>query len=429
LIVVQRQGRSRPNRYRKWRCSEDVLVIRPRVQSAKLKELAKQRVKAGQRLNGIVESPSGAIDTEPTTPDSQLPLLNSPQPAALPETTEHVADHGMKPYDKATRATDARPSQEALSQGNLTTVGQASGSLTISLQEALAPNSQQPCDKASLREKTLNTDSVGLISRTTAEKDHATAIEETDEVDAVACEIVDAVLFLAQRVEPSYRDERAWSVARRLAATVLEVVGGKPAAARAALLRAIGDRRLARASNPVGLLIRGIVGDDKGTDRYLLAISSRTTLGESGAFVPGAVSATTHETSTDLSPGLHNGLLDALRAGRTLSDAWLRERGISARALAVARVEIEAEMNDSATTPLADKLAKDDAADYRARLDRILSELELPAILRDKRALDHPMLLGMCRARLEAELRREKATTPEHKSRDSADRKAHQEKR
>lgn len=401
LIVVQRQGRSRPNRYRKWRCGEDVLVIRPRVQSEKLKELAKQRVKAGQRLNGIVESPTSAIDTEPITPESQLPLLNAAQREALTETTEYVVDHDLKPYDKATHAVGTRPSAEALSQGNLSTADQASSGLTIRLHEAFPSNSQPPYDKASLREKSQNTDSVGSISRTAAKPERAAAIEEIDEVDAVACEVVDAVLMLAQRIEPEYPDDRAWAVARQLAIAALEQTAGIPATARGALIRAIADRRLARAKNPIGLLIRGVVGDERGTDRYLLTSSSPAARVERTA----DSGAPSYDTSTGLPPGLHSALLEALRERRTITDTWLAEREIPRQALAIARADIDAEAKHlKSGTPLCDKLEADDPVAYRAQLERILAELELPAVLRVEPRLEHPMLFGMCRARLEAEL-------------------------
>ena len=50
LIVVHRQGQSKSNRYRKWRCGEDTLVIRRRVKSEKLREVARCRVAAGHIL-------------------------------------------------------------------------------------------------------------------------------------------------------------------------------------------------------------------------------------------------------------------------------------------------------------------------------------------------------------------------------------------
>ncbi|MGH7756735.1 MAG: hypothetical protein ACREM8_10695, partial [Vulcanimicrobiaceae bacterium] len=209
---------------------------------------------------------------------------------------------------------------------------------------------------------------------------------------------------LAQRVEPAYPGERAWAVARRLAVAALEIADGRAATARATLLRAIADRRLARASNPVGLLIRGVVGDEKGADRYLLADGIALSAVSAQANVSTVLP--THKTSTGLPLGLHTGLLEAVRAGRTISDAWLRERDISRRAFAIARAEVDLEAKGTPTsTPFSEKLAAEDPRAYKTRLQKILSELELPAILEVERTLDHPMLLGMCRTRLEAELR------------------------
>jgi hypothetical protein len=383
LVVVQRQGQSRPNRYRKWRCGEDTLVVRRRVHSQKLSEAAKRRVASGQRLNGILEP--AAIVTDAAVPDAQLALLTS-----LNEVPDlEVLQQDFSPVS----ALD-----------DLKSPYKTSESLATELQEVSQVNAQKSYHETSLREKSLNTDSVGLISRTAAEKDRAVAIEEADEVDAVACEVVEAVLTLAQRIEPGYADERAWFVARRLAAAVLETVHGGAAAARVMLVHAITDSRLSRATNPIGLLIRGVVGDGCGADRYLLTNQQGSTREERGLS-----SASTGQASDAVigsPPGLHNALLEALREGRTFSDSWLRERGISPRALAIARAEVAAESDELTRTPLAEKLAADDPKSYTKRLEGILAELELPAFLRHERRLDHPMLRGMCVARLEAELQR-----------------------
>jgi len=384
LVVVQRQGQSRPNRYRKWRCGEDVLILRRRVRSQKLSEAAKRRVASGQRLNGIPEP--APMEIEVAVPDAQISLLATHDKVLEPEVLQQDFSV-VSPEDflKSSYETSDR--------------------LATELQEVSQVNDRKSYHETSLREKSLNTDSVGSISRTAAENERAVAIEEADEVDAVACEIVEAVLTLARRVEPEYPDDRAWSVARRLATTVLESVRGEAATARSVLLNAISDRRLARATNPIGLLIRGVVGDKKGADRYLLTGGISTARSERPIDHP---TAGTYNTSTGLPPGLHNGLLEALRTRRTISEVWLREREISSRALEIARNEVEAETSNAPTrTPFSDKLAADDPAVYKARLELILVELELPAILQVERTLDHPMLLGMCSARLEAQLQRE----------------------
>jgi len=383
LVVVQRQGQSRPNRYRKWRCGEDTLVLRRRVHSQKLSEAAKRRVASGQRLNGIVEPAAAAIVVNVAAPDAQLAMLMS---------------HGEVPNPEVLQQ-DFRP---VSAQDDLKSSYKTSESLATELQEVSRVNAQKSCHETSLRGKSLNTDSVGLISRTAAEKNRAVAIEEADEIDAVACEIVETVLMLAQRVEPGYPDERAWSVARRLARAVLETVDGDAVTARATLLDAIGDRRLMRATNPIGLLIRGVVGDGSGADRYLLSNQSKS-VGNKRDFADAGANPGTNAT-IPLPPGLHSALLDALREGRTLTDAWLRERGISSQAVAIARAEIVTESAGSTGTSLAEKLALDDPTSYTARLEQILAELELPAFIRNERRLDHPMLRAMCLARLEAEL-------------------------
>ena len=381
LVVVQRQGQSRPNRYRKWRCGEDTLVVRRRVRSQKLSEAAKRRVASGQRLNGIIEPAAAATSIDVAVPDAQLALSMSR--GEVP--TSEVLQQDFSPV----------PSQDSLKSTYKT-----AESLATELQGVLRVNARESSHETSLREKSLNTDSVGSISRTAAEYERAVAIEEADEVDAVACEIVDAILTLARRVEPEYVDNRAWLVARRLATAVLETVAGEAAAARVMLLNAIADNRLARAKNPIGLLIRGVVGDGSGADRYLL--SSRW---ESARNEQGFANASTGPAGViGLPPGLHNALLEGLREGRTFTDEWLRERGISSRVLGIARAEIAAESDDSTRTRLAEKLATDDPTTYAKRLEGILAGLELPAFLHHERRLEHPMLRGMCIARLEAEL-------------------------
>jgi hypothetical protein len=383
LVVVQRQGQSRPNRYRKWRCGEDALVLRHRVHSQKLSEAAKRRVASGQRLNGILEPAPAAIAIDIAAPDAQLALSMSHSDVADPEVLQQDFS-AVSPQD------------------DLKSPLKTSESLATELQEVSRVNARKSCHETSLREKSLNTDSVGLISRTAAEKDRAVAIEEADEVDAVACEVVEAVLSLAHSVEPAYPDERAWAIARRLATAVLETTEGDAAAARAALLNAIADRRLTRAKNPIGLLIRGIVGDGSGADCYLLTNRLGSPWIERDFAV---VTSDQALNATSLPPGLRQALLDAIREGRTLTDSWLRERGISPRAVAVARAEIAAEGDGLSSTPLAEKLAAEDPTSYETRLEEILGDLELPEFLRHERRLAHPMLRGMCVTRLEAQLK------------------------
>ncbi len=170
LVVVQRQGQSRPNRYRKWRCGEDTLVLRRRVHSQKLSEAAKRRVASGQRLNGIIMAAPTAIVTDVAVPDTQLALLMSHGEVSNPE----VLQQDFSPVS---------------SQDNLKSSHKTSESLGTELQEVSQVNARKSYHETSLRKKSLNTDSVGFISKTAAEKDRSVAIEEADEVDAVACEV------------------------------------------------------------------------------------------------------------------------------------------------------------------------------------------------------------------------------------------------
>jgi hypothetical protein len=381
LVVVKRQGRTKPNRYRKWQCGEDVPVVRRHVQSQKLREVAQRRVQSGQRLNGIFESAPAAV-AETVISDAQLPLLTTSNLEALP-----VGFKELEPI-----ALEALPvgfkndPTEALSEGFIKPSHEAS-------HEAYSVGLQKPSHKASLRGNSL----VIVSENTAAIHSGAAAVEEADEVDAVACEVVDAILELAARVESDYPDDRAWDVARRLAGSALGAITGGPAFARAALIRAIGDRRLARARNPVGLLLRGVVGDENGHDRFLLT-------GAANGPTPRVDSAPAPETPTGLPPGLHEALLDRIRRD-DLSPTWLRESEIPAAALAIARAAVKAELKSpTSSTKLVDELAALDPDGYVARLDAILANLELPVALRGDRGLDHPMILGMCRSRLEIEL-------------------------
>jgi hypothetical protein len=402
LVVVKRQGRTKPNQYRKWQCGEDVPVVRRRVKSQRLREVAQRRVLSGQRLNGIFESAPTAV-AEPVISNAQLPLLATSNPEALSVGFKELGPIAVEalpigfkedePEALPVGFTSART--EALSEGCIKPSHEAS-------YEAYSEGLQKPSDKASLRGNSL----VIVSENTAAINSSAAAIEETDEVDAVACEVVEAIFELAARVEPDYPDDRAWKVARRLAGSALGAVTGGPAFARAALIRAIGDRRLARARNPVGLLLRGVIGDENGHDRFLLT-------GAANGPTPRVDAASAPETSTGLPPGLHKALLERIRRD-DLSPTWVRESEIPAAAVVIARAAVKAEVVKSPTssTPLADRLAAIDPDGYLARLDAILANLELPIALRGDRGLDHPMILAMCRSRLESELKSSVASSP-----------------
>jgi hypothetical protein len=218
-------------------------------------------------------------------------------------------------------------------------------------------------------------------------------------VDAVACEVVDAILELAKRTEPEYRDDRAWATARRLATSALKMAQGEAVEARSLLIRAIGDRRLARADNPIGLLIRGVEGDVAGADRFLVRRRHESSAEGGLTNSPGASTAL-----EDLAPGMREMLLDAVRCGAAIDARWLRGRDIPLVAFETARRRVAEEAAMKSATPLCDEFAARDETEYRRRLEEILAVVEIPANLGVRRTLDHPMLLGMCRARLEREL-------------------------
>lgn len=347
LVVVKRQGLRAPNLYRRWRCDEDTVVA----------------------LRRPIRRPrKTAIASQPALSSQDL-------------TSAHSAGSIL----------ETRIQGEAVLHSD----NQNPGALQTRIPVVEEPESRDSGDQ---NHQYIPENIHEYIAATRAVP--AAAIEEADEVDAVACEVVDAVLTLAQRMEPDYPDDRAWVVARKLAAAVLQRASGGAAAARAMLLRAIADQRLARAKNPIGLLIRGIVGDHGGGDRYLLTSAPASQV---------KPTATTYATSTGLPPGLHSVLVDAVRDDR-VTDAWLSEREISPQALATARADVRAEMERAPSrTPLCDKIEEEDPATYRLRLQHILADLELPAMLRVERRLEHPMLLGMCRARLECDLAEEQA--------------------
>jgi hypothetical protein len=340
LIVVKRQGRTRPNRYRKWRCGEDELVLRPQVRSQKLREAARRRVDAGQ-------IPTGIEPTDTATADDQLALIAEPREVRPLDFT--------KPAQKTTEPpSKVRPSDFKEAESDVR-------SSDFKKSDQQTSYEVRPTDREKSDHRTSYTEEKNLnLEKAAAKKSAAAAIETTDDVDAVACEVVDAILALAQRIEPAYTDDQAWAVARRLAAAALAMAQQNAAAARSLVLRAIADRRLARARNPVGLLLRGMLGDDAGEDRFLLAESP----------------------------------VDA-RAMTAINARW-RESGASS-----APAEEGSAKSD---TPLCDELAVRDIAEYRRRLEEILAVVEIPSNLGLRRSLDHPMLLGMCRARLEREL-------------------------
>lgn len=389
LIIVKRQGQSRPNRYRRWKCGEDVLIQRARITSTRLSDAARRRVLSGHQLNSSEPDRTERPGAETGTQQIEIPI----QQVRTSTSTE-----GGIPVS------DISPQEFKSSHDK------SPRSLVLEVQDISMQEIKNSRHESSPREKT---DFVGPKGENTTTNGTAAArLEESDEIDAVACEIAGSIAELARRIDPTYSEERAWSVARRLAGAVLETTQDEAAAARALLQRAISDRRLARATNPIGLLIRGVIGDVYGQDRYLLAGADHHEPKPPTIFATVAASQNARrETRSGLAPGLEEALLEALRRGQRPDSSWLRERDISPEALAVAEEDIVPMTAPPSDTPLADRLAAADPTRYTAELERILRELPLPARLGIEPRLDHPMLLGMCRAKLELNLQVKAAST------------------
>jgi hypothetical protein len=106
-----------------------------------------------------------------------------------------------------------------------------------------------------------------------------------------------------------------------------------------------------------------------------------------------------------LPPDLRDLLFETLRNGSTIDSRWLSEHGISLEAVTLARQHIGTHpAAEVSATPFCDALSTSDPVEYRVRLERILDTLEIPKFANSRRSIDHPMCLGMCRARLEREL-------------------------
>ena len=398
LVVVHRQGQSKLNRYRKWRCGEDTLVVRRRVRSEKLREVARRRVAAGQQLNGIDGPSRPSMDVQPVAPDSQLALLEAGAAVESPESLKSRHE---------TTDTDRTELPEVSWRDDQKSRSETTGSLVAELPEVSLQDSQKSRGETSLRVKTLNNDIaelVGNLSNTAKSPDAIAAVEEVTDEEAVACEVVDAVLSLAQRVDPEYHGDTAWAVARKLASSALQTHDGDCEPARAALLVAIKDPRLARATNPIGLLIRGVVGDKNGRDRYLLKSPSAAPTATNAP----AIQQTRYETSTRLPPGQHDALLEAIRSGTQITKSWMKERNVSYWAYERAREEVAAELEEvESATPLANELEVADPVLFEMRMEAILYDLPIVKSLGIEPSLDSAMLRGLCLAQLERELKAE----------------------
>jgi hypothetical protein len=129
---------------------------------------------------------------------------------------------------------------------------------------------------------------------------------------------------------------------------------------------------------------------------------------------PGATAASYsgNDALQSLAPELRNMLFEAIRNGTRFDARWLSERDIPPQAMARARECVAADAAaEVSETPFCDALRASNPVEYRACLQRILDGLESPKILNAQRTLDHPMFLGMCRARLERELALERGSS------------------
>jgi hypothetical protein len=225
--------------------------------------------------------------------------------------------------------------------------------------------------------------------------------------ETVTPEIRAQLLLLAQKREEDTDEDSATFIKAlgRIIETLNHLCENDQDRIRATLSRLVADERVTSAENPIALMLRGVVNKP----RFLL-----TARAAHSARPP-------DERAYYLLPLPVQEILRERIASNTITPEWCRERDISdgARRFAIAIVEscaeegsvisritteraVEEESSISAT-PLCDGLANRDPDEYRRRLERILPLIDLPPMIRE-RSLDHPMLLGMCRARLEREL-------------------------
>jgi hypothetical protein len=399
LVVFKRQGHGKPNRYRKWRCGEDERVVHEPIVSPKLKDAAQER-EARKRAARAAEF---GIPIE-TGPESQqeLGLKSGEQTSALaPDLTLEARSADFKKS-----ATDERTPAflEVRSAGFITSGDRTSGSPPAVLHEARLPDDQKSDDRTSLRVNTPNTDSVeNTSSQKTANPTGAAAIEEVDEIEAVACEVVERIVDLGRRVDPGYTDAQAWDLARILAASVLEHCQFSSAAARAALIRAIASPQLARAQKPLGLLRRGIVGDRYGNDRYLLVEALPVADRQNGSGRGSSPSTAPRA----IPPGAADMLRQLLQDGKIPSAEWLRQRDLVRADVERIRAEMRSDGQTGDPESLVDVLAATDPSRYEAELATVfarIAETDLGQFFRGQ-SLTSPIVRGMCRAQLERDLR------------------------
>jgi hypothetical protein len=221
------------------------------------------------------------------------------------------------------------------------------------------------------------------------------------------------LLLLARKREEDTDEDSATFVKAlgRIIETLHQLCDGDIQRVRDTLSRLVADERVTSHENPIALMLRGVCSKP----RFLLATRSERS----------AKTADERAYCTLPEPVQHS-LRERIASG-AITPEWCRERDISAGARRFAAAIVGTEKREtSSPTPtdaledlastasgaaeegapakLCDELAARDPDEYRRRLDKILPLIEVPSVIRVERSLDHPMLLGMCRARLEREL-------------------------
>ena len=267
LVVAKRaSGARKSSRYRKWRCGEDIAALRRKVSSPALKAAARRRI------HGDDKPQMPALDLEPLAQSTLTPKSH----------------HETLKYDR--RA-------ESKSHSKTLTVVPKSQNETSSRRSKVSPS-----DFAKSHNRTLTPDPKS--HHETAEYGTKkilanSAALEIDETDAVACELTGPIYQLGRRVEPSYGIETAKLAAKRIAISLLSL-DPDAGRARAIVTRALADRRLEHADNPVGMLIRGLVGTPNGDDRFLLPVGSSAVFAKSALRQAAKVNPAHPQESDDL---------------------------------------------------------------------------------------------------------------------------------
>jgi len=258
VIVVERLGRNRDNRYRRWRCGEDVLVVRSRIRSEKLKEAARSRFDNDPSANLVLPFGDIVVDDgqdfvlavsdslEVSSQDFQPKLCGSPTiglPGSLTTGLPWKSHYrtSRKSHDRTSLRVKRRyKNKKAAAEKSTITAAALTETTPIAAEfVVLAP---KPSDVA----------------------------DDVDDIEAVASEATPLIWELGKRTEEGYDLAIARGVAVLVARALLVEYSGDCERARAALTRALVDRRVELAQKPVALLRRGILGKNGGQDRFLI---------------------------------------------------------------------------------------------------------------------------------------------------------------